>query len=164
MIVFIDIEASGFGGYPIEIGWAVVKGKEPILKDSRLIYHKDWLENGLWDPVAEAVHKISKDELLKNGISVTETATLLNKIFPDFVLSDAPDYDGPWIKQVFEASGVEMAFEVEDKDILVSHIDPQAYLFAEQKLSDIAPYTHRAGDDAYRLAAFYQLARYGELL
>ena len=69
MPAFLDIEASGLGehSFPIEIGWAIPFDKE---RGFLIRPAPDWT---YWSAIAEEVfHRISRDELLREGIPADE--------------------------------------------------------------------------------------------
>ncbi|WP_417788697.1 hypothetical protein [Terasakiella pusilla] len=82
---------------------------------------------------------------------------------PQVVYSDAPDFDQGWVGQIFETANIDQKFQIMDQNQLLDDVDPMAYSFAERTITDIAPRTHRADADAYRLALLYHLAKYGEI-
>jgi len=67
--VFYDCEASCGGGLPIEIGWAFADSTTgEIHSEGHLIKPPpSWDLAAVWDPDAEKLHKITRDELYVHG-------------------------------------------------------------------------------------------------
>ena len=98
---FLDIEASGLGNtsYPIEIAWNNSNGE--ILK--RLIKpSSDWTS---WDPEAECIHGITREEIEQDGISVDDMCSLIKESLTGItVYSDAPELERFWLNRLFQES------------------------------------------------------------
>ena len=94
--VFVDFEASGLAGsHPIEFAFVVEDG----LGQATLIRPEpEWT---LWDPTAEALHGISRERLLTEGIPAWDVARRALSVLtadPDIVaVSDAPEWDTAWL-------------------------------------------------------------------
>jgi hypothetical protein len=102
-IVVIDLEASSFprpGSYPIEVGVAFVATGA---SQAWLIRPPErWLEHGFWDPVAEELHGITLDMLLREGRSLEEVrAELTDAVAGHVVASDATTADGFWLWMLY---------------------------------------------------------------
>lgn len=152
LYTFLDIEASGLdqpNSYPIEIAWSDTLGNQ----DAFLIQPAScWVH---WDERAEAVHGISREILLGNGIPVREAAERLNEsLGVETIYCDAIDFDGFWMSRLFAAAGQEMTF------FLASVFDLYAELTSDQLTTLLAhlrenPSTHRALADAYRYSGAF---------
>src|SRR5690606_41951734 len=70
MLVFLDFEASSLSerSYAIEVGWVFADGRE---EDHLIRAAPEWTD---WDPSAEAIHGISRNELLERGRDHTAVA------------------------------------------------------------------------------------------
>jgi hypothetical protein len=162
-VIFVDVEASAGFGYPIQVGWAVVEGAglENIRTGSIFIRHDPWLnELRLWDPAAEALHRITREFLKAEGMSVEQAAAWLNFSFKgQQVYTDVVDSDGWWIDQIFNVAKIPRQFHIADIAIPMTNTDEMAYEQAIRSVDKIAPKTHRADEDAYRWAVIYSLAR-----
>lgn len=122
---FIDFEASGLGprSYPIEVAFSLQDGKvESYLVDpSGISYWNDW------DSFAESVHKITQEQLRREGLQPSVVAGIMNQRLEGRVLySDVHEYDWVWCQKLFEAVGETPTFKISDASILFS-----------QKLNDI---------------------------
>lgn len=149
LITFVDVEASGLeqpDSYPIEIGWADSLGNG----DGFLIRpHDDWTH---WDPVAESMHGIQRDELLDKGLPVHEAADRLNDMLGcEVVFCDGLDSDQFWLNKLFDAAGVEPSFELSDVYQLNKLLSKQHMLSLQHVLKEL-PIAHRAQADAERYA------------
>lgn len=152
--LIIDIEASGLGShsYPIEVGVALADGS----KFCRLITPvSDWTH---WDPQAESVHKISRSNLLANGLSVTEVADALNEAFKGHRLfSDGWVVDQPWLTKLFYAARRAMQFQVSPLEAILS--EPQMAIWHQTKdaiVSETEITRHRASNDAWLVQETYR--------
>jgi hypothetical protein len=106
----IDFEASSLSSdsYPIEVAWSTPDGSI----ESHLIRpHWSWTD---WDDYAEReIHHISHETLRIEGESPREVAAAMNNALAgQTVYSDAPEFDGHWLARLFEAAGLEPAFEL----------------------------------------------------
>ncbi len=159
LITFLDIEASGLDqtdSYPIEIGWADTLGNG----DGFLIRPvDDWSH---WDPGAETIHKIDRDELFRNGLSVNEAAERLNDMLGcEIVFCDALDSDKFWISKLFQAVNMEPSFQTSDFYELHKLLSKEHMLALKHMLKNL-PIPHRAQADAARYASA-TVASYKEL-
>jgi hypothetical protein len=160
--VFIDVEASGLRGFPIQIGWAVVGSPNiPIHSDAVFIRHDPWLAQiELWDPAAEALHGISRDLLVAQGLSIAEVAGRLDTLFKGETLyADSVESDARWIDMLFSEAGTKRSFRIADIAVAMANTDEVAYGEALRKVDKIAPQTHRADQDARHWAVLFDLAR-----
>lgn len=95
-LAFIDFEASSLGpeSYPIELGWAHAGGSGAVL----IRPEPGWTD---WNPAAAEVHGLSREQLLVEGISAGEAATLLlHQAAGRQMVSDAPERDMTWMARL----------------------------------------------------------------
>lgn len=129
--VFLDCEASSLdpvGSYPIEVAW----GSSGAAIESYLIdpnsYPHGWED---WDPIAQAVHGLSRKYLRQYGRSVLTVAAAVCKALEGrTVYSDAPDYDSFWLERLQNAAGYDSAacsVRFEHVDQLLREILPERY-------------------------------------
>jgi DNA polymerase III epsilon subunit-like protein len=169
--VFYDCEASGLEGFPIEIGWAFFDaGTGTVESESHLVNPSpEWDVQSLWDPDAEALHGISLKHLRQHGQPAYSIARRMNQCLADRELfSDSP-MDEAWLKQLFDAAGLEPFFII--RRTLAGVITEQAarsrlmpadvYRAAQERATQLSPRTHRAEADARHLATFWQLITEG---
>lgn len=105
----LDIESSGFQGYPIQIGIIKENGEtfESLIKP-----HEEWLEDLEWDYNAQAVHSLELDYVIKNGKSIDEVARKINRfVGEEDIFVDHP-YDVMWLDLLFEFSEENREFNI----------------------------------------------------
>jgi len=102
MRAFIDFEAASLSrhGYPIEVAWIFEDGNsetfliKPIAK---------WTD---WDPAAEAIHGISREQLAREGVATDIVARrLVNSLHGHEVIASAPSRDGKCLSAVLRSAG-----------------------------------------------------------
>ncbi|NYT73196.1 hypothetical protein HZU72_12260 [Halomonas sp. QX-2] len=148
-ITFLDIEASGLeqpSSYPIEIGWADTFGNNEgfLIRPFRGWDH--------WDPLAEAIHGITRDEIIEHGLHIIDAAEKLNDMLGfETVFCDALDTDYFWLKKLYEASGKEPSFKLADIYQLHKILSDEHMASMKTILKDL-PIPHRAQSDAARYA------------
>ncbi len=142
----LDIEASGFGlgSYPIEVGFVLPDG---TLWCSLIRPEIDWQH---WDPNAEAVHHITREQLLQHGRTAHEVTEVLNeRLRGTTVYSDAWAHDYTWLNRLYEVAERSPSFKLENLRSLLS--DDDAARWHEVKrgvaMGSSAP-RHRASADA----------------
>lgn len=105
---FIDCEASGFGStsYPIAVAWNDTEGViHRLLIDPRTV--PAWKQ---WDERAFAAHGLTREQLYAEGLSPSEVMRQLSHDLAGMqVFSDAPDYDGAWLRTLAAAAGAAAA-------------------------------------------------------
>jgi len=114
MRVFLDFEASSLGddSYPIEIGWAAEDGSS----EAHLIKPApSWTD---WDPAAEAVHGLTREQLRGEGEFHDEVAgRALEVLGGHDLFASAPSWDGKWMSVLLRAAGLPRhALRLRDSD------------------------------------------------
>jgi hypothetical protein len=156
-IAFIDVEASGLGArsWPIEAGWAFSAGEAT----SYLIRPDPAWAAEAWDPRAEALHEISKQELERDGRAPEAVCGDLNAGLRGVeVYSDAPDWDGFWLHRLFSTVGLKQEFAVLDFATMIRAFAGDDWERFVERANHIAPRRHRAGADVMHLQAIHRLA------
>lgn len=142
----LDFEASGLGrgSYPIEVGYVLSDGHSNCML---IRPEPDWLD---WDPEAESLHGISREQLLRHGRSVTEVARCLNHSLAGKTLySDAWGNDQSWLALLFECAGMAAHFRLEALRSLLSETQAQLWHGTRQAvICDSRLERHRASSDA----------------
>lgn len=175
---FIDFEASGLGpeSYPIEVAWNGEGGSvESYLINIQAV--PDWT---YWDPNAERdAHHISQDHLFTLGDPPSVVAKRMNTALNGRTLyCDAPDFDGFWLKRLFDAVGLTPTFilgsAIDLFDDIITHNlpAPDKSAFAIQARYDhlmesfgleawenIGFRPHRASHDVQHLMETYRLLK-----
>jgi uncharacterized protein (DUF433 family) len=164
LLLCLDFEASGSGprGYPIEV--AIADVATGAAHEWLIAPTPAWLETGVWDAEAEAVHGISLAEIIAHGRGIGDVAAELTaQTRGAQVLSDAPTFDTKWLRDLYRATGAEPPFELLDfhqiawreavrrgrrrgrrPDMAIAKAEAEAYA--------LFPNQHRAGPDARRNA------------
>lgn len=160
MHVFLDFEASSLNkrSYPIEVGWVGEDGDG----EAHLIRPApDWID---WDVSAEAVHGISRAQLIAEGEPHEAVCARLIELFDgNLVHASAPSWDGHWLSVLLRAAGkprhllrltdTEVAFVEAARERLGLHADAiqVAELVVQARAAvEATPATHRALPDARR--------------
>ena len=113
MVWFIDVEASAFNGFPIEIGWLTADLSDGW--STIILPTANWVKTYPWDKQAELLHGLKWRKLMNQGMPPKEVAERLNADLAGAeVYSDAPEYDGKWLALLFAAAGITQGFSVKD--------------------------------------------------
>ena len=103
MRAFIDFEASSLGrhGYPIEVAWVFEDGDSESFLISPI---GRWTG---WDAAAEAIHGISREQLVAEGVAADIVARrLVEALQGHQVLAGAPSWDGKWLSLLLRSGGL----------------------------------------------------------
>lgn len=103
MRAFIDFEASSLGrhGYPIEVAWVFEDGGSESFLISPI---EAWTD---WDPSAEAIHGISREQLINEGMATDVVAKrLVDSLQGHEVFASAPSWDGKWLSALLRSAGL----------------------------------------------------------
>ena len=103
MRVFLDFEASSLGrhSYPIEVAWVWEDGRE----ESHLIRPAPGWDD--WDTAAQAIHRITRDQLLREGEPHEDVARrMVDALSGHDLLASAPSWDGKWLSALLRAAGL----------------------------------------------------------
>jgi hypothetical protein len=171
---FLDVESSGIarGSFPIEIGWAWADGTALRAQSLLIRPHDSWLaREGAWDPVSVAVHGLTLERLLAEGLEVGAACDALDAAFAGRVVASdtgVGGWDDDWLLTLYEAAGRERPWDIAEKPA-GSHV--AARLRAAQLLPAVVrpalkpfvpPHTHAAAEDA--LAFAWEWAMAGRLM
>jgi len=103
MLAFLDFEASSLGkrSYPIEVAWVFEDGRS----EAHLIRPApEWTD---WDPAAEAIHRIPRAELERDGIAHDIVARRMIEVLSGHDLfASAPSWDGKWLSVLLRGAGL----------------------------------------------------------
>ena len=102
MRVFLDFEASSLAkrSYPIEVAWVFEDGRSETFLSRPA---EEWTD---WDPAAEAIHRISRETLVRDGTSHELVANhMLDVLAGHDLLASAPSWDGKWLSALLRAAG-----------------------------------------------------------
>ena len=150
----IDFEASGLGEftYPIEIGITSWKAKNAHIEtwSSLIRPPTTWREHRIWNPEAEAIHGIRREQL-DVGITPLEAMTKANATIGTHVaFCDGGEHDLRWLLHLAQAAGIRPSFQLSDWGAIGRTLTPEQYLRMIQWLEG-EPVVHRAGADSERL-------------
>ncbi len=142
----IDLEASGLSSqsYPIEVGIVLDTGQR---YQSLIRPLEDWTH---WDPSAEALHGISRAELLKQGRPIRKVCEEINELcLGQTLYSDCWVFDNSWLNNLFARAGIPRRFACAPIEMMLT--EQQLGRFAECK-SAVSEHDsvakHRAMNDA----------------
>jgi hypothetical protein len=179
-IVFLDCEASSLHpslSYPIEIAWGGPAGEIESHLITPYTGQVNWSD---WDPQAEVLHGLSREFLHTHGESPAQVAkAMCRSLAGKTVYTDAPEYDGFWIRRLLVTALGDAACDIyiDHIDTLLTRILPKEYweydptstqperhiesLCAQAQKSVISAGRppHRAGNDVMYLRELYRIAR-----
>jgi hypothetical protein len=162
--VFLDFEANGLEGAPIEVGFAFVDDLKSVVSGSWLIKpDQEWGLADDWDMDAQQIHGISLAQLMANGVPTFQVAQQLNHVLAGRDLySDSP-FDQRWMQQLFDSAGLEPTFNFRATvaQVIIDKLrielgfseDDAANLY--RRVDHESPHTDRAEPDARHLAAIW---------
>lgn len=161
-IIFVDLEASSLTeGYPIEVGWAIVRDFKVTTESHLIRPTPEWyFDDFRWSTDSQAVHRITRGNLLDHGKLPTEVATRMTELFSGKTLySDAPRYDFAWTVELFHAAFKDRSavpFKLADVSSLYEDGGTDDRKF-EQEVRKRRKFKveHRAADDALNLALMW---------
>jgi len=128
-MVFLDFEASSLGkhGYPIEAAWVFASGEG----ESHLIRPApEWTD---WDADAQAIHGITRDQLISEGAPHDVVARRMVEALSGHALyATAPSWDGQWLSKLLRAAGLPRhALRLQDTDVAHKQAVVEALTAAE---------------------------------
>jgi len=173
MLVFLDFEASSLAkhSYPIEVAWVFEDGTA----ESHLIHPAPGWDD--WDASAEAIHHLTREVLLREGIPHDVLAQRMVEVLSGHDLTaSAPSWDGKWLSALLRAAGLprhslrlrdtEEAQRDTAERILQSCVSPERLALEVQRLrtraiADLPQATpaHRALADAQEEFARWKAVR-----
>jgi hypothetical protein len=170
-IICLDFEASAQiqadhtdRSYPIEVGIAYVHSGE--CRSWLIRPTEKWLVEGLWSSEAAGVHNIPQDLLMREGSPPEQVAAeLAVATINARVFSDAPSYDGAWLKTLYSVAGTtKPPFKFEDFHAFAWQLACRAgrrpdiaVVNSELEAHTRFPLLHRAVPDARRNAEILRL-------
>ncbi len=149
----LDFEASGLDAesYPIQVA-VLLNGAESY--DWFIEPEPSWR---YWDPVAESIHGYSRQEIIAKGLPVIEVAVALNHQLKDqTVFCDALEWDGFWLRRLFDAAFIQPCFELHDLSELLSNSQIKEYRHKLEKIAASGNYRqHHAEEDVKLILEAY---------
>jgi len=159
MPIFFDVEASSLSGdsYPIQIAWNDCHGDIHCYLINPFLYPDDYTD---WSPESELIHGFSRAYLRKHGHKPDYVADdMLKHLGGHTLFSDAPDFDGFWIRRLFQAVNKEIDFKFGYAIAMFEYIQPGHYKFSEKARKDAGP-AHKADNDVRYLLNIYRALFY----
>jgi len=161
-VIILDLEASGLGrdSWPIEVGLAWVEAGEIKIWSSLIRPEPDW-DVDAWDPIAEDIHGISRDDLTSAPTAWVVAEQLRQHIAGRPVFSDAPDHDLKWMRRLLDAQPGPGSIQVLDFDLAVGAVCGERGADWAYERLERSRTPHRAGPDAARMveAILYGMQR-----
>lgn len=148
----IDFEASHLGrmSYPIEIGCAIWDGPEKEARSWSCLIEPtdDWLRRGIWNDASQAVHGISRRDLVGQSTpaSALEAANEFLGV-GGIVYCDGGGHDAYWLERLSTAAGLLPSFTLGSWHLLGQNMgdEQRERLWNHRPADEIA---HRARADA----------------
>ncbi|MDB5856513.1 MAG: hypothetical protein JWQ76_202 [Ramlibacter sp.] len=153
----LDVEASGFGrgSYPIEVGYVLEDGQ------SRCMLIRPEPEWTHWDPAAERLHRITREQLLRNGLPIGEVAEELNfHLCGRTLYTDGWAHDYSWLAVLYDAVCRVPTFRLENLRALLAEDEVDDWRATREEIADsLGQPRHRACADAWLLQATFRRLR-----
>jgi hypothetical protein len=118
--IFADFEASSLSSdsYPIEVAWNIGQDIESHLINPYCI--ESWTD---WDPVAQAVHGLSRNYLSTHGEHPTSVAERMNQVLSgQSIYFDGMPHDQWWMDELFAAAEIKRQFKVSDAQSVIYNL------------------------------------------
>lgn len=117
----LDIESSGFDGYPLQIGVIKEDGRryKALIKP-----HEEWLSDLEWDYNSQCVHNIEKDFIIAEGRPLVEVAKELNDFLGKEDVFVDSCYDIYWLNLLFEFAEIKRTFHM----FVLSKVLPEDFI------------------------------------
>ena len=144
--VFIDFEASSLdliSSYPIEVGICLPDSSTHSWLIKPHVLWKDWSAS------AEEIHGISRQQLIDEGLEVSEVVNDMNLILSGDVFCDAWTFDSFWMHRLFKAAKTKPVFHLDSISMLLNGEQISQWQSVRQTvINEMGIVTHRAANDA----------------
>ena len=154
--IFLDCEASSLDkkSFPIEVAWNNVDGTvESYLVN--IYRYPDSYDD--WSREAQSLHGITKQYLSEKGKEPEFIVEQMEKkLRGKRLLTDAPDWDGFWVRRLYESVNKKCDLEFGDAVELFHDLEPYHYIYHSQARKS-AGHAHRAASDVKYLVEIYIL-------
>lgn len=154
---FLDFEASSLSGgsWPIEVGISTLHEdvNDVCVKTwSSLIYpHSSW-DREEWSWQSANVHGLTFQDLERAPDAEHVAHEVLKRLTGKIVVSDAPDFDGRWLRKLLMSTGYSPDLNLNDFDQAAFSVFEGASLDMLYETLEKTRVPHRAGPDSARLA------------
>lgn len=162
-LIFLSFQASGpeRGAWPIEIGTAQVQSDGSVRVQGNLIRpHPSWRKD-LWSPASEQIHGLTLERLNSAPLADLIAAEFLELIAGLTLISNAPEFDGPCFDMLAATISVTDTFDILGYNAAIALFGFAGIKRAHAFLRGSCP-SHRAGNDAARLAMAWFVASKGD--
>jgi hypothetical protein len=153
----LDIEASGFGrgSYPIEVGFVLGNGEARCMLIQPAAH---WTH---WDPAAQRLHHITREDLQLQGHPIRDVVEVLNdSLCGRTVFSDGWVHDYSWLAVLYDAAHRVPTFRLESLGALLTQDEIERWPVTKQLIAnELALPRHRACADARLLQATFRKLR-----
>ena len=163
LLRFADIEASGLhqDSYPMQFAWCGLD-----LKTTSIIVkpEPEWTAKLLAAKAVE-MHGITHEAASRDGVPAGDVADRLNDALAGTaVVVDSPSWDGYWTTRLFDTVGVAPRFGYNDFGKMAENLGAvyDRWCVARHSalmdaVDHLYPHTHRADEDALRMAALTRM-------
>jgi len=154
--IFLDCEASSLDkkSFPIEIAWNNADG----IIESYLINiyrYPDGYDD--WSREAQSLHGITKQYLGEKGHEPQFVVDRMEKkLKGKELLTDAPKFDGFWVRRLYESVNKECELQFGNAVGLFHDLEPFNYIY-ESQARKLSGHAHRAANDVEYLLIKYRL-------
>ena len=151
---FIDFEASSLdlvASYPIEVGLCMGDGS---IRSWMIKPHVLWDD---WSSSAEAIHGISRSQLMEEGYDIEAVTGELDALLPKLVFCDAWTFDSFWLHRLYRAVHRKPRFQLESVSMILT--SDEVALWPDLRravINELGISTHRAANDACILRETWQ--------
>jgi DNA polymerase III epsilon subunit-like protein len=143
---FIDFEASSLNlleSYPIEAGICLPDSTTHSWLIKPHVLWRNWADS------AEKIHGISREQLMEEGIEISEVADKLNSLLKGDVFCDAWTFDSFWQHRLFKAAKTKPVFQLDSISTLLNDEQiKQWQCVRAMVIKEMGIITHRAANDA----------------
>ncbi|BCO31154.1 hypothetical protein TspCOW1_12570 [Thiohalobacter sp. COW1] len=160
---FLDFEASSLGvnSYPIQVAWSLPDGQI----ECWLISPAGIPEWDDWDPNAEAIHQIRREQLLEHGQPPARVAARMNDQLTGQTLYVGAACDNDWCQALFEAAELIPRFTLDSYWLLIHEIVPDSVTcnlrwrqeYTEAAWRRVPGRAHDAGNDVRQMIELYRM-------
>ena len=144
--IFMDFEASSLdlvASYPIEVGLCMADGSLHSWLIKPHVLWRDWSES------AEAIHGISREQLLEEGQEIDTVIEALDALVPEVAFCDAWTFDSFWLHRLYHALHRKPRFHLESVSMMLQRDEVALWSDIRRSvINDLGLHTHRAANDA----------------
>ena len=154
--IFLDCEASSLAtdSYPIEIAW---NNEDGIIESYLVNIYRYPSGYDDWSKDAQSLHGITKQYLSEKGEEPEFIVERMEKkLKGKKVLTDAPDWDGFWVRRLYESVNKKCELDFGNAVELFHDLEPYHHIYQSQARK-LSGHAHRAANDVRYLLEMYRL-------